>query len=121
MKRTLLALIFCALAATRAVFGQHTQSISFAGPTQWVPGTTVSLDVSLTINYNAYGVSYWLEVQNAIAPFLSITNILPPPSPPPPYPILFNLGGGNGYMGEAYGLGAAFGPPGYHPSRDYSS
>jgi hypothetical protein len=78
----------------------------------------VSLDVFLSINYSAYGVSYWLEVPNALAPFIAITNVqwftFPPPDPPPTYPILFNSTSGarSGYMAETTGdLGGAFNPP----------
>jgi hypothetical protein len=79
--------------ATSAVFGQHTQSINFSGPTVWTPGTTVTVDDFLTFSgYNAYGLSYWLEVQSAVAPYVAITDIqfieFPRPQPPP-FPILF--------------------------------
>ena len=114
-KKTVLIAIICALTATSAVFGQHTQSITFSGPSAWVPGTTVSLDVFLTFSgYNAYGLSDWLEVSNAIAPYISITNVqsftfLNPDQYT--YPILFTLGGSSGYMGEAPDLGGTDNPP----------
>lgn len=111
MKKTLLAAIVCALTATSAISGQATQSIAFSGPTQWMPGTTVDLDVSLTFNgYNAVGTSYWLEVSNAIAPYISITNIqwfTFPAHGQPVYPILFTGSGSSGYSIETFDLGAS--------------
>jgi hypothetical protein len=80
-----------------------------------VPGTTVSLDVFLTFSgYNAFGLSDWLEVSNAIAPFISITNVQSFTFPNPDqytYPILFNLGGSSGYMLEGADLGGNYNPP----------
>jgi hypothetical protein len=76
MKKKLLLAAICASIQTSAVFGQHTQSVTFSGPALWTPGTTVNLDVFLTFGgYSAYGVSYWLEVSNALAPFIAITNV----------------------------------------------
>ena len=127
MKKTLLTAIICAFTATSAVFGQHTQSITFSGPTVWTPGTTVSLNVFLTINYDAVGLAYWLEVPNALAPFIAITNVqyftFPDPNQPPVYPILFDStsGASSGYMVERPDLGATGNssifpppPPSYH-------
>jgi hypothetical protein len=124
MKKTLLTAIICALTATSALFGQqHTQSMSFSGPSVWMPGTTVNLDAFLTFSgYNATGLSYWLEVQNALAPYLEITNVqyFTWPSQPPPLPILFNFPGDSGYMIDQSDLGAGGNPtpPGtYHVTR----
>ena len=51
------------------------QSISFSGPANWTPGAMISLDVNLTFaGYTSTGYSYWLEVPNALAPFLSVPN-----------------------------------------------
>jgi hypothetical protein len=110
MKKTVLTAIICVLTATSAVFGQqHTQSMSFSGPSVWVPGTTVNLDVFLTFSgYNAYGLSYWLEVQNALAPYLAITDIqwfTFLGHGQPVYPILFTGGGDPGYSTETFDLG----------------
>ncbi len=86
--------------ATSAVLGQqHTQSITFSGPSVWTPGTTVNLDVFLTFGgYNAIGLSYWLEVQSALAPYITITNIqwfTFPQHGQPVYPIFFTGGIGS--------------------------
>jgi hypothetical protein len=125
MKKTLLAAIICAFTATSPIFGQqHMQSMSFSGPSVWMPGTTVTLDASLTFSgYNAYALSYWLEVPNAVAPYLAITDIqffTFPNHGQPIYPILFNLtnGADPGYMAESFDLGgSAF--PNSIPSGTY--
>lgn len=117
MKQKVLTAIICALTATGAVSGQHTQSITFSGPSAWVPGTTVSLDVFLTFSgYNAFGPSYWLEVSNAMAPYISITNVQSftfPNADQYTYPILFNStsGASSGYMAETADLGGTYNPP----------
>ena len=73
MKKTLLIAVIGAMIAMSSAFAQHTQSLAFAGPSNWTPGTTVTLAASLTFGgYSSYGLSYWLEVPNAIAPFLSL-------------------------------------------------
>ena len=73
MKKTLLIAVIGAVAAMNSVFGQHTQSLAFTGPANWTPGTQVTLSTTLTYGgYQSYGLSYWLEVPNALAPFLQI-------------------------------------------------
>jgi hypothetical protein len=123
MKKTLLTAIICATTAISPLFGQQSQSMTFSGPTQWIPGTTVNLDVFLTFSgYNAIALSYWLEVPNAVAPYLAITDIqwfTFPNHGQPIYPIPFNSTGGadSGYMAEPFDLGAGGNPivPGtYH-------
>lgn len=111
MKKTLLTAIICATTVISPLFGQQTQTMSFSGPTQWTPGTPVNLDASLTFSgYNAIALSYWLEVPNAIAPYLEITDIqyFTWSSQPPPLPIPFNStdGADGGYMAEPSDLGA---------------
>ncbi|MEP7015154.1 MAG: PEP-CTERM sorting domain-containing protein [Verrucomicrobiota bacterium] len=75
MKKTLLIAVLCAIAAGSS-FAQRqiaSQSLSFAGPGSWTPGTTISLDVNITFaGYTSAGYSYWLEVPTALAPFLSV-------------------------------------------------
>ena len=80
MKKTALFAVICAI-TIGTTFGQsrplpipNTQSITFSGPTDWTPGTTVSLDTILTFApYQSVGLSLWLEVPTAIAPFLTIS------------------------------------------------
>lgn len=104
MKKILLAAIICAMTATSPLFGQaHTQSLSFSGPStiDITTTNTFTLSVNLTFSgYSALGLSYWLEVQNALAPFLTVTDVtcFTFPCPPPgPTPIPFNTGGKSGY------------------------
>ena len=76
MKKTLLIAVIGLGAAVRLLFAQQSANLSFSGPTSWVPGTSVTL--SVTDNYagfDSYGLSYWLEVSSAFAPFLRITGL----------------------------------------------
>jgi hypothetical protein len=74
MKKRLLAAIFWTITTGGAGFAQAQQSISFTGPIEWMPGTQVTLSVDLTFaGYNAIALSYWLDLPNAIEPFLTIT------------------------------------------------
>ena len=103
MKKTLLVMIILAVTLGRA-FSQS-PTLSFAGPTDWTPGTSITLSVDLTYTgFNAVGLSYWLEINNALAPFLTSLPISPT-SPFPigntvdRYPIVF-VPGGNGFRGR---------------------
>jgi len=122
MKKTLLTAIVCGMTAITPLFGQHTQSMSFSGPSVWMPGTTVNLDVFLTFSgYNAYALSYWLEVSNAVAPYLAITDIqwfTFPDHGQPIYPILFTGSGDPGYSRETFDLGGSA-YPNYIPPGTY--
>ena len=115
MKKALLAAIISATMATSAVFGTN-ESMSFTGPASWTPGTQITLNVFLTFaGYNSPGFSYWLEVNNAVAPFLSIlshTNVsFTDPNNVNPKPALFNLNQGTaGNMVEGNDLGATTPP-----------
>jgi hypothetical protein len=114
MRKTLLIAVVGAVMAMSSIFAQtHTQSLAFSGPAVWTPGTTITLSTTLTFNgYSSYGLSYWLEVPNAIAPFLSIG--MPTyfsfndPNNINPWPVSFNstIGARAGYMSEGNDLGA---------------
>ena len=118
MKKTLVLAVICAITLGSA-FGAripNTQSLSFAGPSAWTPGTSVNLAVSVTYApYSSFGLSYWLEASNAIAPFLQITNAtyssqFPDPNQTLPNPANFNISGANsgadpGFMVEGRDLG----------------
>ena len=127
MKKVLLAAIICATMATSAVFGQHTQSVAFTGPTSWMPGTMITLQVNLTYaGYTSPGYSLWLEVNNAVAPFLSIvshTNLAPfnDPNNVNPKPALFNLamGATAGFMTEGNDQGGTTSPLTFEPGMTY--
>jgi hypothetical protein len=123
MKKTSLIAIICAMTATSPLFGQaNMQSLSFSGPStiDITATNTLTLSVNLTFSgYNAGGLSYWLEVQQALGPFLTIINVtqFTFTGPPPAVPIPFNSCGG-GYCGESSDLGGGVNatvPPGtYH-------
>ena len=116
--------------AISPLFGQtNMQSLSFIGPStiDITTTNTFTLTVNLTFSgYSASGLSYWLEVQSALAPFLTITGVTQftfLPDSPPPIPIPFNNCGG-GYCGESFNLGGSDDdlgnpvPPGTHHVTD---
>jgi hypothetical protein len=75
MKRTLLIAL---IGLTTALNSLHaTLSLSFAGPTNWTPGTSITLQSNNTFtNFGgSYGLNYWVQVNNALAPFLTITSL----------------------------------------------
>jgi PEP-CTERM motif len=108
MKNAFLAVIICAMTTISPLFGA--QSLSFTGPStiDITTTNTFTLSVNLTFSgYNAVGLSYWLEVQNALASFLTITNVThyPPfPGGPDPVPISFTTGGDPGYSTTSAGF-----------------
>jgi hypothetical protein len=115
MKKTLLAAFICAMTAIGPLFGQNMQSLSFSGPStiDITTTNTFTLTVDLTFSgYNAGGLSYWLEVQDALGPFLTIINVtrFTFTGTPPVVPISFNSCGG-GYCGESTDLGGGSNPP----------
>src|SRR5205823_11169370 len=60
-----------------AVLAPHTQTLSFTGPTTIKLGTITTLTISANLTfsgYSSYGLSYWLEVDDALAPFVRIKN-----------------------------------------------
>jgi hypothetical protein len=92
------------------------QALSFSGPTTWTPGASVVLAATDTFSgygIGTYGFSYWLQVNTAIAPFLTITNLaFFPPFPhgySGPFPILFNSSSGTdpGFTSDAVELSGA--------------
>lgn len=117
MKKVLLAAIICATMATSAVFGQHTQSIQITGPGSWTPGTQITLGINLTYaGYSSPGYSLWLEVANAVAPFLNIVShtnsTFTDPNNVNPKPAPFNLAAGAtaGFMTEPNDQGGTTNP-----------
>ena len=75
MRRTMLVALI-GLTTACSAFAQRSASLSFSGPTTWTPGTSITLQCNDTFNIGgSYGVSYWLEVNNALAPFLTITSL----------------------------------------------
>jgi hypothetical protein len=123
-KLSLLALIWAMTGTAAFVRAEPVAPIvTFSGPTNWVPGTTLQLDVFVGFSgFNALGISYWLEVPSAIAPSLGITGIeyftLTDPNAPPIFPILFTdtAGAQPGYRSTNRDLGATTDPgPGWPP------
>src|SRR2546423_7147335 len=96
MKKVQLFAAICGMTATSVVFGQHTQSLSFSAPPGPIPpGATFNVSVNLTFSgYSSFGLSYWLEVPNALAPFIAITDAIyftfPDPNQTAPNPATFN-------------------------------
>ena len=118
MKKTLLAAIICAVTATSPLFAQHSQSIAFTAPGSITAGSSFSVSVSLTFaNYASFGLSYWLEVPNALAPFLHITGAtyftFPDANQLNPNPANFDSTSGStaGFMNETRDLGATVNDP----------
>lgn len=120
MKRTLLIALI-GLTSACCAFAQGSASLSFSGPSTWVPGTSVTLAGQDTFSIGgSYGFSFWLQVNTSLAPFLTITNIVYYPpfgGTNPPFPILFNIAGDSGFTGEAPGLGG--GAQGLIPDGSY--
>jgi hypothetical protein len=75
MKKLLLIALIGLTTAMSSLYA--TQSLSFTGPTNWTPGTSITLQTNDTFtNFGgSYGLSYWLQVNNAIASFLTITSL----------------------------------------------
>ena len=75
MKKALLIALVGLTIAMNSLYA--TQTLSFSGPTNWLYGTSNTLHIndSFTNFGGSYGLSYWLEVNNALAPFLEITSV----------------------------------------------
>ena len=135
MKKTLLVVVVTALFAVGASAGTlpsslirphgHTQSLSFddlglggggasAGTYNGRRPVTFSFDVNLTFaGYNGAGLSYWLEVNAALAPFITVTattygTAFPDPTQPNPTTVAFNASAGAsvGFLTETRDFGA---------------
>ena len=126
MKKTLLVAIIFAMTATSTLFGQHTQSVAFSGPTNWTPDTVITLSVNLTYGgYTSPGYSLWLEVQNAVAPFLSIVNYInfAPFNDPgqhfTPVPFNSSVGATAGNMTDRDDMGDGTNPLTFEPPGTY--
>ena len=78
MKRTLLATIFGLTITMSSLYaGGIIPQLTFTGPSNWTPGTSITLQCNNDFESfgGSYGLSYWLQVNNAIAPFLTITSL----------------------------------------------
>jgi hypothetical protein len=102
MKKILLVTAICGMMAAGTAFSQtHTQSLSFQ-PSGSVFNTndTFTLETFLTYGgYSSYGLSYWLEIPNAVASSFHITaevfNVFNDPTQPG-WPNEFNFPMTNG-------------------------
>jgi len=111
--KTLFLITLITLTSTISSLQATQQALSFSGPTTWTPGASVVLAATDTFSgygTGTYGFSYWLQVNTALAPFLTITNLaFFPPFPhgySGPFPILFNSASGTdpGFTAESVGL-----------------
>jgi dockerin type I repeat protein len=61
-----------------SVPGSGTQSLSFSGPTTINLGTATTFTVAVSLTFSGYsssGLSYWMEADNALAPFIKTSNV----------------------------------------------
>jgi hypothetical protein len=75
MEKVLLAVIGLTISMCSL---QATQSLSFSGPTTWTPGASIVLSTTDTYSGFAggsWGLSYWVQVNTAIASFLTIADV----------------------------------------------
>ena len=57
------------------VLSSHTQFLSFTGPSAVGVGGTFTISTNLSFNgYSAFGLSYWLEVEDVVARFVTIAD-----------------------------------------------
>ncbi len=127
MKKTLLITIISAMMGISVAYaGTGTQSLSFddgsgtpnAGT--YMSTDTISFDVFLTFaGYNSPGMSFWLEGQNGIAQFLTLTSVtfgttFPDPTTPsgqiPGQHFNSASGASPGFMSEVPDLGSTGDP-----------
>lgn len=77
MKRTLLTALV-SLTFTMSSLYATTQNLSFSGPTAWTQGTSIVLSTTDTYSGfggGSWGLSYFLQDDNAIDPFLLVTGV----------------------------------------------
>jgi hypothetical protein len=77
MRRALLTPLVSLTFAMSSLYAT-TQNLSISGPPTWTPGASVVLSVQDSFSGfggGSYGLSYWLQVSSAIAPFLTITDV----------------------------------------------
>jgi PEP-CTERM motif len=80
MKKKLLLVTTCLIASVGIAFGQDIQNLIFndgnGDPTSGTYGQNATFNVNVSLsfaNYNIYGLSYWLQVSNALAPNITFT------------------------------------------------
>ena len=97
MRNTLL-ITMIGLTTACSVFAQESATLSFTGPSSWVPSTSITLSVQDTYTNlgGSWALSYWLDVNSTVAPFLTITGLIHftfPNGYTGPFPILFDATG----------------------------
>lgn len=127
--RKLLLMTIIGLTSVFSVSAQQSASLSIIGPASWTPGTVITLSVQDTFanlsGGGASGLTYLLEVNSAIAPFLSITGLNHFTfaegfnGPIPVLMIRFNIAGSPGFMREGVDLGGSNNPLTIIPNGSY--
>ena len=76
MRKKLLLVLISLTMVTRSLI-EAAQTLTISGPDHWLPGTSVTLSIFDTYSGigGSYGLSYWLQISNSLAPFIAITNI----------------------------------------------
>jgi hypothetical protein len=109
MKRTLLIALIGLITAVSSLYAT-TQSLTIIGTPTWTPGIPITLSVFDTYSGfggGSWGLSYWLQVNTALAPFLTITGATyfspfddPNYAPDPTWPVHFTStsGADAGYL-----------------------
>ena len=97
MKKTLLFTMIGLMSAC-GVFAQQSATLSFTGPASWVPGTSITLSVQDTYSNlgGSLALTYFLNVNSTMAPFLTITGLSHFTFPfgyTGPFPIVFGSNG----------------------------
>jgi hypothetical protein len=127
MKSILLITIISTMMGIGAAYGQS-QSLSF-NDGNGVPNSgtynvndTITLDINVTFSgYSSFGLSFWLEASNGIAPFLRITSIaygtaFSDPTANPTNALFNSTSGASlGFMSEVYDMGSTVADPTTQP------
>jgi len=113
MKRMLLVTLVSVTFAFNSLQAT-TQNLLFSGPTTWTPGASVvlsTIDTYSGYGGGSWGLTYWMQVNSSIAPFLTIiglTHFTFPEGYSGPFPVLFNLPTSDpNFMGESADLGGS--------------
>ncbi len=116
MKKTLLVALVFGMAAAGAALGQRLSFNDNNGTPNsgtYSPNATFTLDISVKYRvFSSFGLSFWFEAPNGLAPKISITSVtyftFLDPNQTGPNPAFFNStsGADAGYLTETRDLGA---------------
>jgi hypothetical protein len=107
MKKTLLIAIIGLMTAWSSAFAQMSAHLAFSGPGTWNRGTAITLSTQDTFagfGAGSFGLSYWVQLPVAIAPFITITGLNyftftdPNYGPAPTFPVPFTEPYQSGYL-----------------------